>query len=69
MSKYIPRYHWPNGYKLEQFKGSWLFAPFLGGYGNKQIVDYFCRGKTPEEAEQSAYNQAKVKPGLLAKKI
>lgn len=56
MSKYIPRYKWPNGYKLEPFHGSWLFAPLLPGYGNKQIVDFFERGATPQEAENKAYN-------------
>lgn len=57
MTKYIPRYYWPNGFTCKLIGEVWAFSPreMKEGY-QRGVAKFVVYGRTPEEAERKAYN-------------
>jgi hypothetical protein len=58
MSKYIPRYHWPNGFTCKKTGEVWAFSPreVKAGY-QRGVAKFVVYGRTPEEAEEIAHKK------------
>lgn len=58
MTKYIPKYHWPNGFTCKLIGEVWAFSPreMREDY-QRGVAKFVVYGRTPEEAEELAHKK------------